>query len=168
MTPAERARQIDQEEFAAECAAIRQRALVYAHQHRQAEAAKLDAWINEGKKRKAPRQRGLLLGYNENAVNAATRANLARAKRYEAFGQSRSLREWAEETGITHHTLRSRISNGWPIEEALTVPIAEVGKRLHRNRQPGVVSDFRPSSGTGAGSTAQERLENNFSKETAE
>jgi hypothetical protein len=164
MTPAEHARQIDKEEFAAECAAVRERALVYAETCRKAEADKLDAWMNDGKKRKAPRKRGILPRHNRNAVEAASRVNMARAKRYEAFGYTRSLREWSEETGLPEGTLRSRLKYGWTLEDALSRDV-----QVHnRGDRPGVVSDFAPSKGTGAGSSLYPPSNLEFSKETAE
>ncbi|MFE6739866.1 hypothetical protein [Streptomyces tubercidicus] len=46
-----------------------------------------------------------------------------KATLYRAFGESRSLREWALESGIPEPTLRQRISRGLSMPEALTRPM---------------------------------------------
>lgn len=57
----------------------------------------------------------------------------------EAFGRSRLLCEWAEESGIPVSTLRNRIDRfGWPPDRALTTPCRN-GNRLrtqNRNENP--------------------------------
>lgn len=163
MTPADRARQIDREEFAAECAAVRERALVYAENCRKREADKFDAWLNDGKTRKEPRKRGILPRHNRNAAEAASRVNMARAKRYEAFGYARSLREWSEETGLPEGTIRSRLKYGWTLEDALSRDV-----QFHpRRTAPGVVSNLQAFQGTGAGSTSQAIPNLEFSQKAA-
>jgi hypothetical protein len=163
MTPAERARQIDSEEFEAECTAIRQRALAYATNCRKIEAVKLKAWLNEEKKPRARTVRCGLMRHHQSAIEAASRANVAKAKRLHAFGQSLSLRGWAEETGLSEGTIRSRLKYGWTLEEALSRDV-----QVHCRSTPGVSSDFAPLEGTGAGSTAQETPNLTFSQEAAE
>lgn len=56
---------------------------------------------------------------------------------------------------VSPRTVESRVRRGWPLELAMTEP---PGARMGRyaRRGPGVVSDFEPFEGTGAGSTAQE------------
>lgn len=44
-------------------------------------------------------------------------------ERYELDGQSLTLREWSERTGISLSSLQSRISYGWPVARALTAPV---------------------------------------------
>jgi hypothetical protein len=39
-----------------------------------------------------------------------------------AFGRTQTIAEWAHETAIPYATLASRISRGWPTEEAMTRP----------------------------------------------
>lgn len=46
-----------------------------------------------------------------------------KATLYRAFGESRSLREWALESGIPEPTLRNRIGRGLSMPEALTRPM---------------------------------------------
>lgn len=54
-------------------------------------------------------------------------------------GQTKSVRDWAEETGIKWWTLKQRIKNGWPPEIALTAPRGHhVGKMRGKTWQ-----DFR-------------------------
>ncbi len=149
MTPAERARQIDREEFAAECAAIRQRA--YERVGMTEREARIDQWI----KRKEPKG-SMRPRYVRNAVRNANRAHAANAKPYTAFGHTRTLTEWATETGMSRNTIRNRLTIGWTLEDALT-------RAVQSHRKPGVVSDFAPSDGTGAGSTAQETPNLTFS-----
>ncbi|WP_119254376.1 hypothetical protein [Shinella zoogloeoides] len=76
------------------------------------------------------------------------------ARTYTFDGKTLTAREWSTITGLHVRTLRSRISTGWTIEHALTTPA---------NMRPGVASNFAPSSGTGAGSTAQETPNITFS-----
>lgn len=149
MTPAERARHIDREEFAAECAAIRQRAYQRFGIAPQREA-RVERWI----KRKEPK-RSTKPQYVRKAVQKASRAHAANAKLYTAFGHTRTLKEWASETGMSANTILNRLNMGWTLEDALTRAVQE-------HRKPGVVLDFAPSEGTGAGSTAQETLNLSF------
>ena len=44
-------------------------------------------------------------------------------------GETLSVADWAERTGIPHHTLRGRLTMGWPVERILTQP-----KRAHVRR----------------------------------
>lgn len=73
-------------------------------------------------------------------------------------GTTHTLHEWARLANLDPNTLNWRLSNGWTVEQALTVPTVE-------QRRRGVVSNFDVSSGTGAGSTAQETPEITFSDE---
>jgi len=152
MTPAERARQIDREEFAAECAAIRQRAYAMLGSN-LARGVNLDRWIT----RKEPK--GSIkrpFRKKDKTAPSSSRVRAAGAKLYVAFGHTRTLREWAEATGISRYTIRNRLEIGWTVEDA-------VSRAVQEHRRPGVVSDFSPSKGTGAGSTAQETPNITFS-----
>lgn len=122
MTLAERARQIDREEFAAECAAIRQRA--YARLGLKRSDERVERWINriEPKGTIVPK-------HHRNAVKKAARTHAANAKFYEAFGHKRTLNEWAAETGMSPNTIRNRLNLGWPLEDALTRPVQEHRKQ---------------------------------------
>lgn len=83
-----------------------------------------------------------------------------------AFGQSKTLTQWADHIGVIEMTLRKRLMTK-SLEDALTMP-----KRLQAPKtmaeRPGVPSDFEPSKGTGAGSAFQESPNLTFSKEAAE
>ncbi|WP_306225746.1 hypothetical protein [Bosea beijingensis] len=81
-------------------------------------------------------------------------------RRLEHAGRSLSVAQWAEHTGISYHTLANRLRAGWPVGKALTKAV-----RPYPNRHRGVVCNFPPVSGTGAGSTAQETPEITFSEE---
>lgn len=70
------------------------------------------------------------------------------ARRYSFNGQCLTVLEWAERTGVSIATINYRLRTGWSIEDALSRP--KLGT------VPGVVSNLCRSSGTGAGSTAQE------------
>lgn len=46
-------------------------------------------------------------------------------------GETKSIRQWAQQTGINENTIRLRISkSGWTIEEALTLPLCIGGVKL--------------------------------------
>ncbi len=40
-------------------------------------------------------------------------------------GKTQCVSAWAEETGISKHTIKYRLNNGWRIEEILTTPVRE-------------------------------------------
>lgn len=153
MSPTERARQIDREEFDAECAAIRQRAYMMLGVQPPRDAH-IDRWI----KRKEPKG-GIKPAYRtkvDKAISSSRRVRAANAKLYSAFGKTHSLKEWATETGLSSNTIRNRLNLGWTIEQALTL-VPQKGVR------PGVVDNLPPLRGTGAGSTAQETPNLSFS-----
>lgn len=68
---------------------------------------------------------------------------------YEFRGTRYLLTELAEMSGIDRPALRARLGNGWSLEQAVCIPSIE-------QRRAGVVMNFPPFEGTGAGSTAQE------------
>jgi hypothetical protein len=149
MPPTERARQIDKEEFAAECAAIRQRA--YARLGLKPQQDKrVERWL---------RRNVSATRFNRSVPPASLRKP---AVMHEAFGKAQSMDQWADEYGIAKGTVRTRLKLGWTLEQALSTPPGNTGKRAHRPK-PGVVSIFEPSEGTSAGSTAQETPNITFS-----
>lgn len=77
---------------------------------------------------------------------------------HEFRGVRYTLQELADMSGVAMNTLRQRIYSGWTVEQATTTPTP-------RQRRAGVVNNFEPSVGTGAGSTAQEIPEITFSKQ---
>lgn len=43
-------------------------------------------------------------------------------RRIEYNGVTKTFKQWADEYGIAQHRLAQRLSNGWTMEEALTIP----------------------------------------------
>ena len=121
MSPAERARQIDREEFAAESAAIRARALAYSKECREEEAQKFRSWLQANEEQ--PARNDCTPPSQRNGSKSGGRTVAANAKLYSAFGHRRTLTEWSNETGISVAALQRRISSGWPIDRALTAPV---------------------------------------------
>lgn len=76
---------------------------------------------------------------------------------HEFRGVRYTIPELAEMSGILAGTLRNRLRAGWTIEQAVTIP-------TRRQIDRGVVSNFGPSTGTGAGSVACEISEIDFSE----
>jgi hypothetical protein len=116
VTPAERARQIDREEFAAECAAVRQRA--YARFKIKPQP---DKRVREWIQRQEPKGT-IKPNYTvpPKGARKVSRPYAPDAKLYTAFGHTRTLTGWAAETGMSRNTIRSRLSYGWTLEDALT------------------------------------------------
>lgn len=71
-------------------------------------------------------------------------------------GRALTVREWSELIGVPDKTLATRLHLGWTIEQALATPTPE-------QRRRGVVMNFPPLRGTGAGTSAQEIPEITFS-----
>jgi len=116
MTPAERARQIDREEFAAECAAIRQRAYARFGIKPQPDKRVL-GWIQRQEPKGTIKPN---FTPPPKRVQKARRPYARTAKLYTAFGHTRTLTEWATETGMSRNTIRNRLNIGWTLEDALT------------------------------------------------
>jgi hypothetical protein len=83
-----------------------------------------------------------------------------RGKEYTINGVTRSVSQWAKLAGISGSVAYTRITSGWPIEAALTLP---KGSTRPTSGTPGVSSNFAPFEGTGGGSTAHEMPEISFS-----
>lgn len=71
-------------------------------------------------------------------------------------GTRHTLNELASMCGVSAGTLRNRLHRGWTLEQAMHTPTP-------KQRRAGVVINFEPLKGTGAGSTAQEIAEITFS-----
>lgn len=142
MSPAERARQIDMEEFAAEAAAARARALAYSRRCREIEGERYATWLGDTAQRGAPALRNLQPKSVESGRKRALRTFAANAKLYSAFGEKKTILEWEAETGILRSTIAKRLSNGLSIEQALTKPVT---RRAVRNRHmiSRIVASFR-------------------------
>jgi hypothetical protein len=148
MTPAERARQIDKEEFEAACAAIRQRAFAHAEECRMLEHQKVRAAIGTVEAMPAKQAGGKV------------------AKLYTYDGTTLTVAQWAKRLGLCPPALYVRCRKYGSMEIAIAM-----GGALPSGKKavpPGVSSDFARSAGTGAGSTAQETPNLTFSQEAAE
>lgn len=203
MTPAERARLIDQQEFEAESKAALRRALAYSRRKHEEERCRvlgievaggnfnnapplpfgrIAKLYTYGGETKTAAEWAKHLGLNVNTFQARLRKNgLAGAINFRAANRSkgqtvtldgitRSITGWAEALGIHSNTLHARIARGASPEEA----VAMGGRHQAPRRQKaandsatregaGASSDFAPSEGTGAGSTAQETPNLTFS-----
>ena len=77
---------------------------------------------------------------------------------YEFRGTRFLLRELADLSGIEANVLRARLVDGWTVEQAVCIPSVQ-------QRRRGVVFNFPPVEGTGAGSFRQEIPEITFSEQ---
>ncbi len=77
---------------------------------------------------------------------------------YEFRGRRYLLRELADLSGVECNTIRARLADGWTLEQSVVTPTP-------KQRRAGVVFNFPPLRGTGAGSTAQEIPEITFSEQ---
>lgn len=77
------------------------------------------------------------------------------SRRLTYAGHCLTLPEWSELTGIPDKTIETRLYHGWTVEQALATPTPE-------QRRAGVVFNFPPFEGTGAGSFPQEIPEITF------
>lgn len=60
------------------------------------------------------------------AERALTTPNDGRGRRGEKFecrGQSKTLRQWSEEVGVQQYVIRSRLTDGWKLEDAIFQPV---------------------------------------------
>lgn len=98
-------------------------------------------------------------GYSVAQAVELPKLQRGRPSRCHAYaGHDLTLREWSELTGVPDKTLEQRVRNGWTIEQALTTPTPA-------QRRAGLVFNFVPSKGTGAGRAAQEPPEITFSEQ---
>ena len=110
MTPAEHARQIDKQEFEAECAAIRRRAYARLGVNASEADQRVKAWLAK------PYERG---SFNLPARIAAKAPaeprervkpkRLKHGSKHTVAGTSLTLRQWADHLGITYNNLNQRI-----------------------------------------------------------
>ncbi|MFS2326432.1 hypothetical protein U2P60_13620 [Brucella sp. H1_1004] len=66
-----------------------------------------------------------------------------------AFGQSMTLKEWADHIGVNEMTLRARLKRK-SLEDALTMPKQSRAPKI-KTQRPGVPSNFTPSKGPARG-----------------
>lgn len=189
MTPAERARLIEKQEFEAECKAARLRAQRYTAERRRQERQRVDVWIH---------------GPSATVPFGPRPKKGRKPKLYTANDQTKTLSEWSACSGVSLATLQRRIRAGLTFDQIVTMeprqrarlhtvngvsktlqqwadhigisydglmqrlqrhPLAEaVAIPARRSKGAGVVSNFEAPAGTGAGSTAQESPEITFSE----
>jgi len=77
---------------------------------------------------------------------------------YEFRGTRYLLRELSDLSGIERNVIRARLADGWTVEQAVCIPSVQ-------QRRRGVVFNFLPFEGTGAGSFPQESPEITFSEQ---
>lgn len=65
---------------------------------------------------------------SEQANNRRTNSNLT----FE--GRTQTIAQWAAELGISQHTLRRRLEEGWSVAVALTTRARKTGKRLSKDQ----------------------------------
>lgn len=68
-------------------------------------------------------------------VNAKTQINNTRANHRLTYkGETRTLAEWAEKSGINYGAFKERIYRGWSVEKAINTPLIEIySKKLKRD-----------------------------------
>lgn len=64
--------------------------------------------------------------------NKENQLNSSSNRIIKCFGESLTLSQWGEKTGIKSSTIRARLERGWTPEEALSIPILETGKKIFR------------------------------------
>ena len=69
-------------------------------------------------------------------VSYKVQANNTRANRLiTAFGETKTMSEWAGETGIKSATIWARLKRGWSAEMTLTMPISYKQRLLDKDKQ---------------------------------
>ncbi|MBB3566078.1 hypothetical protein [Rhizobium sp. BK491] len=106
MTAAERSRQIDKQEFEAECKAAHDRALAYAKQCRKVETQKVRAWLSGSE---PPNMQPALMKIAREPVKHCVN------------GESRTMDGWAKHLGISIHTLIVRRRKLGSLEAAIAM-----------------------------------------------
>lgn len=88
------------------------------------------------------------------------------ADRLFAFnGETLSLSEWSERSGLSIQIISSRLNQHWTFERAITQPLdTRKGKGGAAKRKVGVVLNNASALGTGGGSDAQDSHKIDFSK----
>lgn len=124
----------------------------------------ISAWANRLGMKSKDIQNRLCAGWSiERALNTPMSSQQGTPIEITHAGKTQSLSVWTEQVGIEKNALYHRLRNDWSIEDALNTP-AGMRRKRPANGEPGVVSDFTPFEGTGAGTTAQETPEITFSE----
>ncbi|MDB5659563.1 MAG: hypothetical protein JWS10_2178 [Cypionkella sp.] len=79
-------------------------------------------------------------------------------------GETLTIPEWSERTGIGIKVIHNRLRSNWTPERTLTEPLNDMTKFV-RKAQRGVGNDFAECQGTGGGRLLQEMAEIAFSGE---
>lgn len=137
----------------------------------------------------APTPEQLAAEKKANRVTLLRRATQPKAKRVKVKdrlftfkGESLTMQQWSDRTGLPVTTIASRLRDHWTIERALTQPIGQRNRAwgytgvpnvadhtpcaagvANSDGRPGVGSDFAQDKGTGGGRSAQDRPEISFS-----
>lgn len=69
------------------------------------------------------------------ANRKAQTRNRRNTKRLTVNGETKTLGEWADLTGMNYHTLSYRLRRGWSPEQALTTPPASSGSGAYRTEE---------------------------------
>lgn len=131
MTPAERARKIEQLEFERHCQEARLRAQRYSEEHRRHERRRLEEWFG----RPLPES-----GMPKPRVGKP-------AKLYTFNGQQKCLTEWANIAGVSYELLTSRIRSGMPFEKAITMKFRQRAELHDINRVLKTMSQWAEYTG---------------------
>lgn len=79
-------------------------------------------------------------GYEPGNVIWASRLDQANNRRTNVFitynGETRTVAEWGRKTGFGKSAIMNRLSDGWPVERALTEPLQDTGKRRRKTKKP--------------------------------
>ena len=136
MTPAEHARQIDQQEFEAESKAIVARALARAAAIQFSERRRVETWIAAGE----PVMQSMHADYVKRSILKAHQ----QARVITVDGEARTWQQWAQHLGVTRNTLNHRFRKLGSREAAIKFepPVKRVkaseqsATKPRRQRQP--------------------------------
>lgn len=68
------------------------------------------------------------------ATRQTQQRNRRDCRKYVLNGESLTLQEWSERTGISFHALRGRLRLGWTAEDALSIPASKANSVLRKSR----------------------------------
>ncbi len=80
-------------------------------------------------------------------MTCPTHHTILRAKRFEAGGQSLTMREWARLAGVSPCTFRKRVDkrlrDGWTVEDAILTPPQRPGNKSRALKFPKLNVELR-------------------------
>ncbi|MGN7960887.1 hypothetical protein [Brucella sp. 22210] len=118
MTPQERARLIDKQEFEAECKAIRERAYAL-YQRGKKRSSRVQASINRGATQGVS-WRQPLTATQKRPEKSWRRGPIG--KQYTYQGRTMNAKQWADLIGMSVGAFKSRLSKGYTLEQAIETP----------------------------------------------